>query len=329
MINGLQGVDRDLLLRAGHPTENREGVSATHLADHARAHEDDGNGLVIGNIERVETPRDGLGRLLPAVAAKRMTDDGVEGLALAVLADDIAELLRAGVGQFGPVAGRNCSRESGVVEALGVHREGDVLVGCLEHVTASGVHNHRFFLLQGTGLPRNPRGIGYWTIFPIAKEYSMSALISQEQQKSGISAVSHPLSLWIKKFSSPKIKIWFEPMFFYGFFCGFQRCGSAAFPNFRGGTPSPPAAAKCVRTNSRILHHVGKVKGFWFASRSLSALSADSATNLYSILGVKTNSRFRILVEENFLIQRVKTRETPEMVIFCLNHNGGLDEKSY
>jgi len=32
-----------------------------------------------------------------------------------------------------------------------------------------------------------------------------------------------------------------------------QRCDSAAFPNFRGGTSSPPAAAKCVRTNSRIL----------------------------------------------------------------------------
>jgi len=26
----------------------------------------------------------------------------------------------------------------------------------------------------------------------------------------------------IKKFSSPKIKIWFEPMFFSGFFCGFE-----------------------------------------------------------------------------------------------------------
>ena len=39
----------------------------------------------------------------------------------------------------------------------------------------------------------------------------------------------------IETFSSPKIKIWFEPMFFYGFFCGFERCGSAAFPNFRGG----------------------------------------------------------------------------------------------
>src|SRR3989338_5275093 len=32
----------------------------------------------------------------------------------------------------------------------------------------------------------------------------------------------------IKKFSSPKIKIWLEPMFFSGFFCGFHRCGSAA-----------------------------------------------------------------------------------------------------
>ena len=62
----------------------------------------------------------------------------------------------------------------------------------------------------------------------------------------------------IKKFSSPKIKIWFEPMFFYGFFCGFERCGSAAFPNFRGGTSSPPQAAKCVRTIFRILHRVGK-----------------------------------------------------------------------
>jgi len=79
----------------------------------------------------------------------------------------------------------------------------------------------------------------------------------------------------IKKFSSPKIKIWFEPtpipsafggatgrMFFSGFFYGFERCGSAAFPDFRGGISSP----KCVRTNSRILHQTGKVKEFWFAS---------------------------------------------------------------
>jgi len=47
-------------------------------------------------------------------------------------------------------------------------------------------------------------------------------------------------------------------MFFYGFFCGFERCGSAAFPNFRGGTSSPRACrgAKCVRTNSSILHKI-------------------------------------------------------------------------
>ena len=31
----------------------------------------------------------------------------------------------------------------------------------------------------------------------------------------------------IKKCSSPKIKIWFAPMFFSGLFCGFERCGSA------------------------------------------------------------------------------------------------------
>ena len=82
-------------------------------------------------------------------------------------------------------------------------------------------------------------------------------------------------------------KIWFEPMFFYGSFCGFERCGSAAFPNFRGGTSSLRACrgAKCVRTNSRIPHQIGKVKEFWFAS-------LRSATNLYSILGGKTNSRF-------------------------------------
>src|SRR3989344_194387 len=43
-------------------------------------------------------------------------------------------------------------------------------------------------------------------------------------------------------------------------------------------------------------HQKGKVKEFWFAS-------LRSATNSYSILGVKMNWRFRILGEENFLIQ--------------------------
>jgi hypothetical protein len=100
----------------------------------------------------------------------------------------------------------------------------------------------------------------------------------------------------IKNFSSPKIKIWFEPMFFSGFFCGFYRCGFAAFSEFfRGGISSPPQAAKTVRTISRILHTLENGKPD-------EAASLRSAVISYSILGVKTNSRFRILGEENFLI---------------------------
>src|SRR3989344_328398 len=135
------------------------------------------------------------------------------------------------------------------------------------------------------GLISSGRGV------QISYQVIINYLGLQERQKIRNVAVSNFLTSWIKKFSSPKIKIWFEPMFFSGFFCGFQRCGSAAFPNFRGGIFS----AKCVRTNSRILHQVGKVKEFWFAS-------LRSAANLYSILGVKTNWRSRILGEENFLI---------------------------
>src|SRR3989344_1401979 len=73
------------------------------------------------------------------------------------------------------------------------------------------------------------------------------------------------LNQMIKKFLPPKLKLWFEPMFFSGFFCGFERCGSAAFLNFRGGTSSPPVATKAVRTIFRILHHVGKCKFERFA----------------------------------------------------------------
>ncbi len=55
---------------------------------------------------------------------------------------------------------------------------------------------------------------------------------------------------------------------FNGFFCGFDSCGSAAFPNFRGGNSlsRPCVGTKAVQTNSRIEHHVGNVKTFWFAS---------------------------------------------------------------
>jgi len=147
-------------------------------------------------------------------------------------------------------------------------------------------------------LPRNPRSqdsqVHLRNTISIA-ENNLAVKSNRGNRKSPYFKAFSVIPYWIKKFSSPKIKIWFEPIFFSGFFCGFERCGPAAFPNFRGGISSPPQAAKCVRTNSRILHQVGKVKEFWFAS-------LHSATNLYSILGVKTNSRFRILGEENFLI---------------------------
>jgi len=137
---------------------------------------------------------------------------------------------------------------------------------------------------------------GYWiSIIPMPLRIVYMGLKVKRNRKSPYYRAFSRFLYWIKKFSSPKIKIWFEPMLFSGFFCGFERCGSAAFSNFRGGTSSPPAAAKTVRTNSRILHHIGNCKFERFAP-------LRSATNLYSILGVKTNSRFRILGEENFLI---------------------------
>ncbi|PIR04760.1 MAG: hypothetical protein COV57_02710 [Candidatus Liptonbacteria bacterium CG11_big_fil_rev_8_21_14_0_20_35_14] len=76
----------------------------------------------------------------------------------------------------------------------------------------------------------------------------------------------------------------------------FLWCGSAAFSEFfRGGISSPPQAAKAVRTNSRILHTLENGK-------PEEAASLRSATNLYSILGVKKNWRFCIRGKENFLI---------------------------
>jgi len=102
----------------------------------------------------------------------------------------------------------------------------------------------------------------------------------------------------IKEFSFPQNQNMVRADIFNGFFGSFYRFGSAAFSEFFcDGTSSPPQAAKCVRTILRIQHHVGNCKRFWFAS-------LRSATNLYSILGAKTNWRFR-LGERKFLIQFV------------------------
>jgi len=120
------------------------------------------------------------------------------------------------------------------------------------------------------------------------------SLLRQGQQKIRTFAAYSSLTSWIKKFSFPRIKTWFAPMFFSGLFCGFERCGSAAFRIFRGGFP-PPAAAKWVRTNSRILHHLGNCK-------LETAASLRSAVKTYWILGSKMNWRFCIREKENFLI---------------------------
>jgi hypothetical protein len=101
----------------------------------------------------------------------------------------------------------------------------------------------------------------------------------------------------IKNFLSPKIQNMVRTDVFNRFFDSFYRRGSAVFSEFRGGLASPPQAAKCVRTIFRIQHQVGNCKQEGFAS-------LRSATNLYSILGAKTNWRFR-LGERKFLIQIV------------------------
>jgi len=62
-------------------------------------------------------------------------------------------------------------------------------------------------------------------------------------------------------------------MFSVRFFGSFYRRGSAAFPNFRGRLSSPPAAAKTVRTISRILHTLEKGKPEEAASLRSAAIS--------------------------------------------------------
>ncbi len=70
---------------------------------------------------------------------------------------------------------------------------------------------------------------GYWiSITPMPLRIAYMGLKVKPNRKSLYCKAFSRFQYWIKKFSPPKIKIWFEPMFFSGFFCGFQRCGSAA-----------------------------------------------------------------------------------------------------
>ena len=78
--------------------------------------------------------------------------------------------------------------------------------------------------------------------------------------------------------------MWFG-RYFYRFFGSFYRCGGAAISEFRGGLSSPPAAAKTVRTISRIDHILEKRK-------ELGAASLRSAAKLNGELKEKINFCF-------------------------------------
>ena len=88
----------------------------------------------------------------------------------------------------------------------------------------------------------------------------------RKNQKS-VSHVSEPgqqrmslLMLMIKKFSFPKIKIWFDSMFFSEFFCGFYRHGGAAF----GGLTlfAPTCRGENGSRYLQIGHQERKLRGF-------------------------------------------------------------------
>jgi len=297
----LLGSDDDDLLRSAHHLRGlrdrvlhlvrvgRDGLHREHLA-------------VLGDLLR-EPVRDDFFRLrLPALGLQRVAEFGNRGShfgggELRKLLDEIGlafvacprKLVREQV-----VAGHEVQD---VVHPVDVSRGDEATRGDAQHITEVKLFRlHGLFSSQGSDY-RDSLATRVWTYNSITMtNIAYMGLKVKPNRKSPYFRAFSRFLFWIKKFSSPKIKIWFEPMFFSGFFCGFERCGSAAFPNFRGGI----FPEKCVRTNSRILHHVGKVKEFWFAS-------LRSATNLYSILGVKTNSRFRILGEENFLILNPKT----------------------
>ena len=96
---------------------------------------------------------------------------------------------------------------------------------------------------------------------------------------------------------------------FRRFFGSFHRRGGAALAGGAGSFSPPLAAAKTVRTILRILHQRGNFKVSVVAS-------LRSATISYSILGAKTNWRFRILRKEifngNFMKYIIYARKSTE-----------------
>ncbi|KKP76446.1 MAG: hypothetical protein UR72_C0002G0092 [Parcubacteria group bacterium GW2011_GWC1_35_21] len=130
------------------------------------------------------------------------------------------------------------------------------------------------YLVQGLppsvlkcALPRPLAWQSSWNyVFSTTLEFSILEHKSQEAAS---------VASWecLKNFSFLlSVKTWFEPIVFPGSLAVLKSRGEAA-------------PAKCVRTNSRILHHERNCKFEGFAS-------LRSATNLYWVFGAKTNLRF-------------------------------------
>ncbi len=151
-----EAVDLELLLGTVHRLGDRLHVGAHHLADGSRSHEDHRDGLVLGDVEHVQALLGVLGSLGPPPPLERVTDEGVEGLAVRLEADDLAELVAARVGELGAELAGDLPCEARVVVALHVHGERDVLVRRVEHVTASRLDDHVQFLLGCDADGRSP-----------------------------------------------------------------------------------------------------------------------------------------------------------------------------
>jgi hypothetical protein len=100
----------------------------------------------------------------------------------------------------------------------------------------------------------------------------------------------------IKKFSFPKI--WFEPMFLTGSLAVFIGAAPPPFRIFAGGLPR----RRRRRNAFELIQEYSTSKEF---ASGFGSPRFARRLNWYSILGAKTNWRFRILGEENFLIQTI------------------------
>lgn len=141
-----QRVDAHTLVAAGEAAEDGVGVGTSHLTDWASTYQHDPDGLFGGDVELVEAIFRELRGSAPAVTLQLVAHDGVKGASRDLLVEDVSELVASRVGELGPEAAGDQSREARVVEAFRVDREDDVFVMRLQDVATNGVDEHRKLL---------------------------------------------------------------------------------------------------------------------------------------------------------------------------------------